>query len=166
MPLVRGGTKPITGIVRPEDRVLTPTTTTGTIPFPTVGGKITLPTGGTVAPVIPTTGPTTPFGITDPNALPKSQTASQGNLAARLQIPQLENPPLQPPAGVPQRNQSQILLPDVYRQTPQGSPSIYPPLTIRNGITMPSASPGVKPQSFPGMNWSDFLTVVHNAYTR
>lgn len=163
-PILRGGVKPPETLVRPQGRVTTPTSITGgTIP----GVRGSIPVGGTVSPTDTGITPAAiPFGVTDPNTLPKPLSASAGNLAARLQIPDLQNPPLQPPVTVPQRNQPQITLPDVYRQNPNGAPSIYPPLTIRNGITMPSASPGVKPQTFPGMNWTDFLTVAHNAYTR
>ncbi len=77
-------------------------------------------------------------------------------------------PTLEPPAGVPQGNsQPRIELPDAFKlNTAIAGPSIMPPLSIRNGINMPAVTPGVKPQTFPSMNWSDFLTVAHNSYPR
>ncbi len=72
-------------------------------------------------------------------------------------------PSLNPSVSVPQGNaQPKIELPDAFKVNSQISgPNLMPPLSIRNGITMPAVTPGVKPQSFPSMNWSDLLTIAH-----
>ncbi len=71
-------------------------------------------------------------------------------------------PSLFPPIGVPQGNsQPKIELPDAFKLNQQiAGPNIMQPLSIHGGINMPSVTPGVKPQNFPSMNWSDLLTVA------
>lgn len=117
-------------------------------------------------PVNPDTSVGIPYGndmLTNAQSQVK-QSENAGNLAPALTSPQTQNPSLTPPVGVPQNNgRTNITIPEMYRQNNNGT---FPPLTIRNGITMPSASPGVKLQSFPSMNWADFLTVANNRQTR
>lgn len=60
-----------------------------------------------------------------------------------------------------------VTLPEAYQQNNSGAaPATQTPLTIRNGIVMPTQSKGVRQQAFPSMNWTDFLTVAHNSQKR
>ncbi len=131
-------------------------------------------TGGTIVP--PTAPPLTQNQNPNPIAPPTNQALATGTSpntkilgGTSYNPPQPQIPTLQPPVGNPQTGQGgggsqvKIELPNIFKMNSAiAGPTTIPPLSIRGGVTMPAVTPGVKPQTFPSMNWSDFRTVAHS----